>query len=49
LVKEVCGDRFLNIGAEFLPRVALSENVVAETLGDETTIRFLVDGEDDFH
>jgi hypothetical protein len=49
LIKKVCVDCFLYVGAKFFPSIALRKNVLAETFGDESTIFFLVYAEDDFH
>jgi hypothetical protein len=49
MVKEVCGDCFLDIGAEFFPGVPLRKDVMGETFSYEPAIFFLAHAEDDFH
>ena len=41
LVEEEGGHCFTNIGAQFVPSVALRENVMRQALGHKAAIRFL--------
>jgi hypothetical protein len=49
LVEKKCRHSLAHIGAQFLPRVALRENVMRKTFSDITAIAFLRHGEDNFH
>ena len=41
--------RFSHVGAQFIPRISLGENVLRKTLAHEPAIGFLGDAENDFH
>jgi len=40
-IKKVAGNRFANVGAQFVPRVALCEDVLGKTFRHKATISFL--------
>jgi len=49
LVEEIGAHGFPDVGAQFLPRIALRENVLRKTLAHKPAIGFLGNAENDFH
>ncbi len=49
LVEKKRAHRFSHVGAQFIPCIALGENVLRKTLAYEPAIGFLGNGENDFH
>ena len=49
LIEEERVHRLAHIRAEFRPGIRLREDVMREAFGNKASIRFLRDGEHDFH